>query len=926
MDYITNRLEKKIGILKAFNERRELALYYQVRLEYILIFILSYLWNKNFDKLSITDKEFVLSKIARPTLGDIITICRKLDRKREVFGVNKINEAIEKYPFIRNKHLGHGYTFEDKIQEYLQNLEELYQNITSNNPDKPSFLSQEFDFILVLKYEDKKFSGMRFSCSEMTYSPWICAEDVNDFQIGNIYANCDIYNYFRVSPFINIDKAEKIYLYCSIQEKLLGQAKYNQIFETNQTFMEWKDFSNFSLNIDSFKRKSSNGTILNNFENNYKKYIPLKIKEKLKRFLLENRASVCATVWGHGGVGKTATIQSLCEDLSNEAQFSEKQFDYIIFLTAKDRKFNFETGEIEDTSADDRVDSLDSIIQKINQILFDEPVVDKAKVKNYQGRLLLIIDDFETFPSDEKVEVQNFINELDINHHKVVITTRANIRIGEQITTSELSADETMDFLKELLPSEFSNKIEISKFERDFSSQERKDKIFEITSGRPVFIFQFAHLYAANQGNPDKILESHLKSKSSAVRFLYERIYDYLQLDARKLFVVIGKLIDSEDELSHLLGKAKYVLNMEHEEERFNNATDELIKLKIIEVKEGDVFHVYSKEIWEIMKFYYNEFDERIQANWNERLIKVGRTRNPVDQSLLLNADKSRLTQDEEVVKRAYNRVLNRHNCPKDIRLQALLNLGAFLFNDKGKKQEAIELLNGYSSFFENDWAFLKNYATYLWSTTNLEPNGSLKYRQDAVKLLLEYYGQGLDLDDITNLELTSMILIFRSTLIISYLEDLKIKLEYKEIKSSHYNMQYQEQINKLKDVSLLGEKIFEQTKKVNLDDIKLQSAKSRIVNALLQFLDIADRLEQFTIAEEICLFAFENFTDVHAQFYQKFKKLYASQNKSVHEAYNIYLRKIMGNSKNDPLLMLSNKEMPKVGDIKVIKLGTIRK
>ncbi len=49
-------------------------------------------------------------------------------------------------------------------------------------------------------------------------------------------------------------------------------------------------------------------------------------------------------MWGHGGIGKTSAIQHVCEQLANTEY---KKFDYIIFLSAKDRYYNYYKGIIE---------------------------------------------------------------------------------------------------------------------------------------------------------------------------------------------------------------------------------------------------------------------------------------------------------------------------------------------------------------------------------------------------------------------------------------------------------------------------------------------------------------------------------------------------------------------------------------------------
>ncbi len=56
MDYIINKLNKKIQFYKARGDLGNLKLYLQVRLEYELLLSMAYLWNKNIDILSLDKK------------------------------------------------------------------------------------------------------------------------------------------------------------------------------------------------------------------------------------------------------------------------------------------------------------------------------------------------------------------------------------------------------------------------------------------------------------------------------------------------------------------------------------------------------------------------------------------------------------------------------------------------------------------------------------------------------------------------------------------------------------------------------------------------------------------------------------------------------------------------------------------------------
>ena len=134
-------------------------------------------------------------------------------------------------------------------------------------------------------------------------------------------------------------------------------------------------------------------------------------------FLKTNKSTVFSTVWGHGGVGKTAAIQRVCEALLNE---DRKTFDYIVFISAKDRRFNYHKGMIESVSGG--VDSYESAIRYLNNVVFCNDSSDPEAIINFNGKILVILDDYETFSQEEKAKIVSFIKTLNIDHHKVVIT------------------------------------------------------------------------------------------------------------------------------------------------------------------------------------------------------------------------------------------------------------------------------------------------------------------------------------------------------------------------------------------------------------------------------------------------------------------------------------------------------------------------
>lgn len=654
--------------------------------------------------MSIDKKEFVFKAIDKPTIGQIISICKELDIEKEFFGQNAVNSAIDEYRVIRNEKLGHGYVFPSELEEFLEILRKLYDKLI--NSLKHSIFSSECDLVKVLKFENNKFQGTAFKANGADFTPWICPKEVCDFEIGSLYISTGG-KYFRISPFIEIDNPNQAYSYYCVEDRLIGKLRYNGVFETSvsKKIKEWEELCVLELENDGVRKRSINGTVMNVFQNNYTKYIDIGIKKKIRTFLSQ-KSSVCLTIWGHGGVGKTATVQSLCEDLSNE---SVKSFDYILFFSAKDIRYDYFTGEIKEI--DEKIETLEAIIQQINLILSGESKNSKDEILDYQGRLLIVIDDFETISSDERDNISDFIKELNVNQHKVIITTRLfNLEIsGEKITTNELTESETSKFLVKVIENEL-QELNTDLVRRELVKDENLKKVYQVTSGRPLFIFQFC-ITLAQQGTIQNALQFNISESDTAITFLYGRVYNSLRRIAKDIFVVISLLAKPND-LGGVIDKIRYILNLEHDEDAFTEGVSELIKFKIIKVdEENKFFEVYSKEVLQIMNNYFNQLGSQAKGIYTQRYQQVNRDRSlDTEQSLLLDANSSRLAKNEEEVIGKYRQILNRTSSPEKVKLEAILNLTAYLI-DRGRRDMALRYFNEFNHMFSESALFAKMYS-----------------------------------------------------------------------------------------------------------------------------------------------------------------------------------------------------------------------
>lgn len=871
MDYITLKFNKKIAFLEKSNvSSNQLIPYYQSKIEYTLILATAYLWDKNFNKCDSLQKERLLEIIYRPTLGELLEISRILDSQTKEFFTRQVNNVFNDYINIRNSKIGHGYTYEDGSNR----LKEDFRKIISDLEEKTfsSLVKDDINLISVTGLTGDNFEGIAYR-SNGDYDLWICSKRIKEFQVGSLYLMNSLDNYYRLSPFLHISSEDELYLFNRIQERLTGQVKYNQIFKTGNLYLDWHDFTVLDIENDGVRRKSSNKTIINVFENNFSKYIELGVvKEKILDFLLKNKASVAATIWGHGGVGKTATIQYICDQLLKQ---KIKAFDYIVFLSAKDRFYNYLTGTIQ--SIENKIDSFEGLIKKINYIVFQEEKFDVNQILDFEGRILLVIDDYETFSTEDKKKIEDFVKQLDINHHKVIVTTRANLVLGHELQISELSKEETKQFLIRLQAIEFPNS---KPFQQDDLNDERIAIIHDITSGRPLFIFQFA--YVATQRGLKSALSNDYKAGDTAVSFLYGRIFEYLSLTAQRIFVVMGLLTTDENgDLTNLLEKIKYMLNLEHQEDAFQSAISELEKLRIVEIIESKFFKIYSQEIQSIMLKYYQKSDRQFKGLITQRLEQISIDKELDNEwALLRSANNSRYSKNEMEVIDNYRRIVNRPGCPHNIKLQAIINLGGYLFTERGKKDEAIQIMEDYKSQYMDDPEYVKMYSIYTWSMA------ARSQREKSIQILLDYFSRrkGRDSSKDISLELLGNLLTNRSIFWIDRREETKAKYDYQEISNKEFQERKAQETRCFLDIYRnQGMYLLSLLKNRSIDELS-SGARQNIVAGLYQFVNICIRLHKHDTGKTVCQLVIDEMPPSYsAQFNAKLQlinKFSAKENK----------------------------------------------
>jgi hypothetical protein len=841
MDYISKKIEDKSYLCIFTKNYREAATQEQSRLEYLLVLTLGYLWNKNFAKLESDIKDKCLRQISHPSIGTIIDICRTLDINNESLNNNKLKkfrESVNSYPALRNEKIGHGFSFDDDSEALYRKFAALYEALAKSPPD---FLRSDIEIIKIIEVSDTIQKAILYKPTG-DYTPITIPRRKVTLEAEQIYIKIK-QEFHKVSPFLKIADIEEFFIYSFIEDRLAARSVYNKLISTERRYFETPELTQEAIEQEDSRRRAPNGTIVNNYENNYKKYIDTAIVRKLVRFLKNNESTVFATLWGHGGVGKTAAIQRVCETLLLE---ENKLFDYIIFVSAKDRYFNFYSGEIEQLA--DSVDSLESVLRFINKTVFNTDSSDDHEIVHFKGKALIVLDDYETLPSDEKAKIIDLIKKLSIAHHKVVITTRSASQItGEEIQVEELTPKETLDFFDSVLINEL--ELDPANYKRGIAPEKLEKSLHEMTSGRPLFIFQAAIIY----GESNSIHESihlNLENQESAINFLYGRILNYLSADAKKIFTAMGLLIKDND-LSNVLSKLKYILNMENESHRFELAIEELTKLKIIKIIDDKFFKVYSTEIANIMRSAFT--DEGDAGGIKHRLLLVGSDKKlDTDLSLLDDADNSRITRKPEDVINKYRHIISRNATPDDIKIKAVINLVRYLIDDEGDFERGTAALEEHYHIYSNSPNFVKAYAAYMW-------RGDEKDKQNAISALRKILGQHVDIEQSENIVLLSTLMGYETNILTSQREELKNALTLGEITKRDYEKKFSEQRDSFFRIyKHPGEQLLKTIREDKLEHFNNET-KINCIRGLISLLEVCLRRQMFDEIDEILEYTFNN-------------------------------------------------------------------
>ncbi len=368
----------------------------------------------------------------------------------------------------------------------------------------------------------------------------------------------------------------------------------------------------------------------------------------------------------------------------------------------------------------------------------------------------------------------------------------------------------------------------------------------------------------------ESALAQDFKNQEEAREFLYGRIFEYLSPEAHLIFCAAGQLV-SEKDLTNLLSKLRYVVNMDGNEEGFRNCIRELLDLRIIEVVHEEFFSVYSVEILGIMKKRFLDIHASKKGDIIHRVQQVKPDKaQDVEQALLRRADEARTTNSPQDVEAMYREILNRSRSPKDIRSKALRNLASYFWSERDNKERAIELLEQHIHMeeFRYEPELAKLLANLHWQCRNGDK---------AIEVLYQYFGPNIWERDgrESSMELLGLWLMFRSKLIVERSENIEARSRTENWDEQRYHGQCKNVFQDFRTLfNRFGRPLFHRVRQSGLKELA-PGEHHNIITGLYHFSGACLRFEESDLAMEICDFALRNGkTGTMTQEFQRRRKL----------------------------------------------------
>lgn len=263
----------------------------------------------------------------------------------------------------------------------------------------------------------------------------------------------------------------------------------------------------------------------------------------LKMYLTGNEAGIgrmhYTLVSGFGGMGKTSlvieVIMQIFKDYNNKELSENRWFDFILFFTAKEEILDIDeySGKINNYKLKSQITSLEDIKREIKKYLGTDDLV------GYDKKGLIVIDNFETLPQEEKIKIDQFITYESKHEIQYVITSRndEHINTNYQLQIRTFSENDGCEFIDRYLEE---NALLIS------LNIENKKKLVELCKGNTLVLV--LSLHRLMQGVGIAIIEKELSSIGS------ETVNNIVGFMSKNAFdEIFGQFKEQREEVEKLL-------------------------------------------------------------------------------------------------------------------------------------------------------------------------------------------------------------------------------------------------------------------------------------------------------------------------------------------------------------------------------------
>jgi hypothetical protein len=424
------------------------------------------------------------------------------------------------------------------------------KELLSVEKDSQRYLEKK-DVNFVMDVTTYKGSSIQKSTETITFEEWNARP--KDISNHVCISNKDRILYFDINPFLII-RDDKLYYY---KKTTSSGYTYYSVTE-NRTYLAStkKKFSRslfvapgmgsqqalFWTQVPPFFNKSKSIKANIPFEAGVpfigRKRQLRKIKEEIIDIPNQN-----GIVFGLGGVGKTALILKLTEELFENDE--DRSFENIIWVSAKRNYYDPTFNLVEEKNQ--QFNSLDNILCDILHFFeYEEveeyPLEDKTELVLglfEQNRVLLVLDNVETLTQRDAEQIVRFF-QIDVkrrlrsspSNFKVIITSRELIPSGfQQMKLEGLDLNDSRQLMKALYNQYKGANVELT--------DEQRDRIHDATSGIPIVIKHcFAQLYEYNR-TFDEVVKALESASNEVIKFSFAEILDLVVQDRCSLKILI---------------------------------------------------------------------------------------------------------------------------------------------------------------------------------------------------------------------------------------------------------------------------------------------------------------------------------------------------------------------------------------------------